>query len=65
MTHSLIRGEFREKSHVIQIAFDDVEIRNPEVMERREHFVIEGILQRDAICNDMVKETVYVIAIGA
>ena len=65
MPHPLLRSQFGKQAHVVDRPVIDLQVADAEVMERREHVLLEGVLQGDAEGDHVVEQAVYVIAIGS
>ena len=65
MLHTFVRSEFREQGHVVDGFVVDFQVGDAEVMERRQHVFLKGVLQGDSESDHVIEQAVYVITIGA
>ena len=62
---ALFGGQLREQAQVVDGFIVNVKVGDAEVMERCEHVVFEGVLQRDAVGDHVVEQAVHVVTVGA
>ena len=65
MTRALLGAEHSEEPRIIDDFVIDEQVGDPEVMERCQHVVFKCVLQRDAICYNVIEQAVHVVAIGS